>query len=254
MSKSDSLDSRALLSALRDAPIDEAAVLQLRGRVHARLSASILGLTSAHASGLRQAQPTSASSSPSGLARASANKSLIAATIAPVFALGVATGVFIDHLQQRSAGPRVLHAPAATAISAVTPPIPPEAAEKVLTPDALQALPLESSNRHADRGPVDSGWTLRAERGLLDEARKALARGEPGESLAAIDQHARRFPHGILAEEREALAVRTLVALGNTDAARARAESFHQRFPNSLFTPAVETAITPTSNEYDRRR
>jgi hypothetical protein len=84
---------------------------------------------------------------------------------------------------------------------------------------------------------------MNRERAILDDARTAFARGEFAASLTALDLHRARFPTGMLREEREALAVRTLAALGRTADARARAERFRSEFPNSLMLPAVENAV-----------
>ena len=62
--------------------------------------------------------------------------------------------------------------------------------------------------------PSDASSSLAAERRLLDEARQNLARGEPEAGLVPIERHAARYPKGVLTEEREALAVRLLAALG----------------------------------------
>jgi hypothetical protein len=85
-----------------------------------------------------------------------------------------------------------------------------------------------------------------AERALLDRARSAFARGDHEASLAALEEHEARYRAGILAEEREALAVRTLAALGRTAQARERGQRFVARYPGSLMRPAVEAAMGPT--------
>jgi hypothetical protein len=87
------------------------------------------------------------------------------------------------------------------------------------------------------------------ERVLLDAARQGLLRGEPQTSWEAIEEHERKFPDGALAEERDALAVRTLVALGRNPEARRRAEALRSRFPHSVFLPAVETALAAPATE-----
>jgi hypothetical protein len=88
---------------------------------------------------------------------------------------------------------------------------------------------------------------LAAERALLDTARGALEREEGAAALAATSEHERRFPDGILAQEREAMAVRALAMLGRMDEARARADRFHARFPGSALIPALESSIGSAS-------
>ena len=83
------------------------------------------------------------------------------------------------------------------------------------------------------------------EQELIDTARGALVRGRAGDALAATDAHAKRFPHGALAEEREALAIQALVLQGNVDAARTRADAFRAKYPESIFLIAVDRALEP---------
>ncbi len=83
---------------------------------------------------------------------------------------------------------------------------------------------------------------LEAERALLDVARTALGRGDGASALRAAEEHGRRFPRGILAEEREAMSIQALRLLHRDDEAQARLERFRGRFPTSLIRPALEAA------------
>jgi hypothetical protein len=85
--------------------------------------------------------------------------------------------------------------------------------------------------------------SLAAERTLLDGARKDLARGESAGAARTLEAHARRYPTGLLQEEREALTIKALVDEGRTDEARRRGAKFKERFPRSLFGPAVDEAL-----------
>jgi hypothetical protein len=86
------------------------------------------------------------------------------------------------------------------------------------------------------------GDDLAAERAALDVARTALGRGDGANALVACDDHARKFPRGALAEEREAIAVQALVLEHRPDDARARAERFRKTHPRSILLPAVLAA------------
>jgi hypothetical protein len=107
------------------------------------------------------------------------------------------------------------------------------------TPDTEIAGPAKARGNPA---PIAS--PLAAERELLDRARKALARGDTPDAERALDLHARRHPGGILLEEREALAIKVLVDLGRAEEARRRAGKFKDRYPRSLFGPAVDEAMS----------
>jgi hypothetical protein len=84
---------------------------------------------------------------------------------------------------------------------------------------------------------------LAAERQLLDVARHAIEQQDGAAALDAVTRHERRFPNGVLVQEREAMAIRALLLLGRGDDARSRADRFRQRFPDSLLLPAVDAAV-----------
>jgi hypothetical protein len=79
----------------------------------------------------------------------------------------------------------------------------------------------------------------------LDSARKLLRNGDASGALAIVGQHRSRFSRTAFEEEREALAIRALVALGRRAEARAHTRTFARRFPNSLALPAIHGAIEP---------
>jgi hypothetical protein len=60
-----------------------------------------------------------------------------------------------------------------------------------------------------------------------------------------LNEAARRYPHGILLQEREALTISALAQTGKTAEAAARARAFLRAFPNSPHTARVERAIGP---------
>jgi len=96
-----------------------------------------------------------------------------------------------------------------------------------------------SASSHAIHG------TLAQERDLVEASRTALARQRPADALAAADLHAREFPHGQLAEEREVLAITALISLGRNADARARRTRFLHDFPNSMLSPPIPPAEGP---------
>ncbi len=86
-----------------------------------------------------------------------------------------------------------------------------------------------------DEGP-------QAEVKLLERAQDAL-RSQPAEALALCNDHAKRFPSGMLVQEREMIAIEALSKLGRKDEARARADRFKARFPGSSHTRRLETLL-----------
>jgi TolA-binding protein len=78
-----------------------------------------------------------------------------------------------------------------------------------------------------------------AELDLLQHAHAAYTRRDFSAALALIADHARRFPNGNLAEQREALRVRSLAGAGRADEAHRAAAAFAARFPRSVLLPRV---------------
>jgi hypothetical protein len=79
-----------------------------------------------------------------------------------------------------------------------------------------------------------------AELQLLRDARQDVTRGDFARALATIAEHVRRFRHGSLVEEREALRVKSLAGLGRHAEAQRAAAEFHARFPHSVFLSTFE--------------
>jgi hypothetical protein len=72
-----------------------------------------------------------------------------------------------------------------------------------------------------------------AEVRLLGEAQTAIRGGEPARSLRLLDEHARRYPEGALGEERDAMRIAALCALGRDAEARRATERFLRAAPQS---------------------
>lgn len=91
-----------------------------------------------------------------------------------------------------------------------------------------------------------------AEVELLQRAQHAYASGDFTNTLALVAQHARRFPGGPLAEECEALRVRSLLSSGRGDDARRAGAAFAARFPRSVLLTRIEEALKGPENSGDR--
>jgi hypothetical protein len=79
-----------------------------------------------------------------------------------------------------------------------------------------------------------------AELELLQRAHAAYTRHEFSVALALVAEHARRFPKGRLAEQREALRVRSLAGSGRTVEAHRAAAAFAVQFPRSVLLPRLD--------------
>jgi hypothetical protein len=87
--------------------------------------------------------------------------------------------------------------------------------------------------------PAAPGAAPLSEADLLYGARKAL-RNEPAAALRLLDEHAARFQGGLLAPEREVLAIEALRNLGRTAQATKRLQQFKARYPKSIHLRRLE--------------
>ena len=101
------------------------------------------------------------------------------------------------------------------------------------TPASVTPIAPLKSGSAAARG--DSQEELQ----FLLRARQADARGDHLKMLNHLTQHRHEYPVGRLAEEREFLRVKALVALGRRGQARQVAASFRRQFPRSVLLPKV---------------
>jgi hypothetical protein len=134
----------------------------------------------------------------------------------------------------RPAAPHATHAAQRAQHLSSAPPAIEQAAEPAPPPAVnapvvtAQAAPAREPVAAPARARAASGGdaALRAEVALLDRARAALHAHAGAQALRLLDRHQRRFAHGILVPEAEALRIEALVQLG----ARAQAETMSQRF------------------------
>jgi hypothetical protein len=162
----------------------------------------------------------------------------MSAIAAAFVAGGVVGGVAVTALRPSTPAQIVYVDPPAPPLPSSTPPAP------SATSAVVVATPTPSPTAEPHAAPssiVTDGLT--AERDLIEAARTRLTNGDAPGALAQLQDHARRYPHGQLAEEREALAVEALVQTGRYDAARARASQLRARWPNSVFLPAVAATL-----------
>jgi hypothetical protein len=128
------------------------------------------------------------------------------------------------------------HPPHHVAPSPVTtaPDAPPPPGPSIVAPSSVMTarpplLDEAAPPSRAPRGPA----TVDVEAALLRDADAALLAGHPSRALALVEEHASRFPGGVLVEEREAERIVVLCALGRAEEARARGAEFVRAAPRS---------------------
>ena len=124
-------------------------------------------------------------------------------------------------------------APPAAPSPAVAAPEAPVVAPPVAAPS--EAAGSEASKPVPPAPPAEKAPAAQlSEAELLEQARGAL-RGDPARALARADEHRRRFPGGVLVQEREVIAIKALRQLGRNSEADQRAAAFEKAFPGSAF-------------------
>jgi hypothetical protein len=145
-----------------------------------------------------------------------------------------------------AAGPQPM-APLPSLSSGAPPPAPPKLAETSpfirrggsvrsrhadTARSAVGGRPVAVATPPGDESGLRDELNLRDELQLIGRAQQVLPH-DPGHALALTEEHERRYRVPLLAQEREVIAVAALSKLGRTSEARARAERFVQRFPDS---------------------
>jgi hypothetical protein len=111
----------------------------------------------------------------------------------------------------------------------VAPPPPPAPIEARRTEPSVAGSVTSPPSMPSQPAPAQA-----TELELLDQAERAL-HAQPAVALELADRHARRFPAGGYAQEREMIAIQALVRLGRSSDASARAERFRRSFPGSAY-------------------
>lgn len=79
---------------------------------------------------------------------------------------------------------------------------------------------------------------------LIRAARAALP-ADPARALALARTHEKKFPRGVLAQEREVIVISALKKLGKTGEANSRADAFKKSHPESAHNPKFDPGKAP---------
>lgn len=85
--------------------------------------------------------------------------------------------------------------------------------------ELVSAAPPSAAAPPPPPSPAATTTALRDEILLVESARRSLAGGNAASALLAVEEHALRFPSGVLAVERDVLRIDALVAAGRNEAA-----------------------------------
>jgi hypothetical protein len=259
-----------LLAAERQAPRPS---IQAERRVRARVAASVVATAGATALAASTAQAAAAAGvaiKTGGLGALGAKLTVVAFSVGVLSTAGVVTYRHHAAVEAKTTANRsglvaktsrgrrtttVEPTPATTAPppAPLAPTAPPAAPPIVMPVVSAPVVPATGSDRPRPptvapsappaHGDDESASTLAGESPLIEQARTRIAGGDPHGALALLAAHARRFAHGQLEEEREALWIHALVLQGHASEAQVRAREFERRFPNSIQRESVRTAV-----------
>jgi hypothetical protein len=96
--------------------------------------------------------------------------------------------------------------------------------------------------------PDDATESLLEEYALIARMHRALGARDQGELSRAVDEHGRRFPSGVLAEERDAMhAMLGCMRASTPEEAQSLVSKFLARYPRSLHAARVEAGCASRS-------
>jgi hypothetical protein len=249
-----------LVGAERDAPVTSAAA---QAAVRAKLGRT-LGITGVAAVSVAGAKAATAATANVTVASAAAGgvvvKSALAIKlIAVVVSVGaVATTVAVTRDREPTApAPIVERAPRATAthepaiqrnptirvepIEEATPP------PRVVEPPPTEAAPRATTDppprRTKPEPPPIEAPPPRSQSQLLADASRSLSVGDAAHALELIDEDSRAHGAGPLVEERDALRISALSALGRTAEAQEAARRLLATYPHSIHRPLAERVL-----------
>jgi hypothetical protein len=130
--------------------------------------------------------------------------------------------------------------PSGSGMGASSPSSAPDHAGLAPSTSAVPVAPSGSPSAGSSHPNGVSARPAESEAELLERARGALA-SSPARALALTEQHRTRFPSGVLAQEREVIAIEALKRLGRTDEAARRAADFARRYPGSAYRKKLDS-------------
>jgi type IV secretory pathway VirB10-like protein len=152
----------------------------------------------------------------------------LAAVAAALIGGAVLVATVTREVPENVPAPRPL--PVETVQKPVEAPVPAPVASEPAPAAEPPSAPPSAAERSAPRAERRSNAELEAD--LLERARAAL-RSNPAHAYALTSEHKLRFPGGVLAQEREVIAIDALRRLGKNDQAALRADSFAKSYPSS---------------------
>ncbi|WAS91423.1 hypothetical protein [Nannocystis punicea] len=188
---------------------------------------------------------------PDAAAAASLGKALVVGAIKAVVAAAVVTGAVVAVSRGPATEPTSPGEPPREDPPIAAPAEPPAPTPQPASPEGPQQAepearpaPPRTTPRPPRREPPPASpdADLAAERALIASAQAAHQRKDLSAARAHLDEHARRFPRGLLADERELLRVLTLCDAGETAQAESIARALVAKRGAGLFLPRLQAS------------
>lgn len=161
------------------------------------------------------------------------------AWLAPFAAAAAAASYFLSDRPKPDPTPAASERPAPAPSPSVVPTV-----TVVPAPSSAPAATPSSSapvNAHPRSAPTEAPKV--SELDLMRDAKAALP-VDPNQALTILNRHARLYPSGVLAQEREVLAIDALLRLGRKSEASARAARFSSNYPASAHWPHIQRSLS----------
>jgi TolA-binding protein len=100
-------------------------------------------------------------------------------------------------------------------------------------PELLRTATRTGEGSSVPQSSIPSGSTLSSEIAAIDQAKRALASGDPAAALRRVDDYDAAFPRGTLAAEATALRIEALARTGRLGDARAELARLRATHPHS---------------------
>jgi hypothetical protein len=168
--------------------------------------------------------------------RALPRAALAAAWLLPFAAAAAAAGYFLRDQPKPTPAPSPSHEPMLRPLLPSAEPAPSASSVPTLAPSSSPHLDV-SASAQAPLSPRAS------ELELMHDAKAALA-SDPGHALSLLNRLAKLYPSGVLAQEREVLAIDALLRLGRKSEANARATRFSSSYPASAHWPHIQRLLS----------
>jgi hypothetical protein len=159
------------------------------------------------------------------------------AWLVPFAAAAAAAGYLLRDRPKPEPAPIVSQSPA------LSPPVVPTVTVAPVPSSAPPPAPSSSARLNAHAGSATSDAPKVSELDLMRDAKAALP-VDPNQALSILNRHARLYPSGVLAQEREVLAIDALLRLGRKSEASGRAARFSSNYPASAHWPHIQRLLS----------